>query len=396
MEPKVAENNQLSEVSMNTMAARPTLQQMLKNAMVGASVGSSKIAAEATRQLENLEGDVESANQAPSNEPEEKVSGAYARKLASAAEYCAELIKTGASLGGPWSVTESKVQPGKGPGALTVMEAPSGPPPSENSGQATSGNQPPKNPGLQKQLASGTDAATQIDNDINYRPGQGAEAGWAPMGDHSKLSMAQLIKKMASGDVVIQQSPDQPKPAAAPAPKPMMAAPMSAAPAPTGTSIQTAPSSPEQPAAMADPSGGDKISHVQRILKIAAQRKQAEDAINPAHISAGAAQAPQTSESDQPGPGGENKSLVPTTAQGVADFTRRDAKAPVKAEMKQYLNEPMMSADTDKVLANAFGHTGEAGAKISSVQEVSKVASVRGLMRQLAENAGVNPVTFRK
>lgn len=200
MEPKVAraDNQLMSEVSMNTMAARPTLQQMLKNAMAGASVGSTKIAQEAQRQLENLDG--ESGQQSEVQQPEqaeEKVSSAYARKLASAVEYCTELMKTGADLGGPWNLTESKVEPGKGPGALQVMESPGGPPPSENVGQATAGNQPPKNPGLQKQLASGTDSATQMANDINHRPGADAEAGWAPMGDHSKLSMAQRVKMAA-------------------------------------------------------------------------------------------------------------------------------------------------------------------------------------------------------
>ena len=342
MEPKVAraDNQLMSEVSMNTMAARPTLQQMLKNAMAGASVGSTKIAQEAQRQLENLDG--ESGQQSDAQQPdqaEEKISGAYARKLASAVEYCAELIKTGADLAGPYNLTENKVEPGKGPGALQVMEAPGGPPPSENVGQATAGNQPPKNPGLQKQLASGTDAATQLDNDINHRPGADAEAGWAPMGDHSKLSMAQRIKMAAQE--------------------------------------------------------AEKGASVTAIRKLAAQRKQAEEAINPAHISAGAAQAPQTIEANQPGPGGEYKGLVPTTPKEVANFTRREAKAPMKQEMRQYVDEPMMSESSDKVLANAFGHTDEAGAKISSAQEVSKVASARALMRRLAESAGVNPVTFR-
>ena len=344
MEPKVARahNQLMSEVSMNTMAARPTLQQMLKNAMAGASVGSTKIAEEAKRQLENLEGESdkdkkEEKKDKKSDESEEKVSGAYARKLASAIEYCAELlVKTGADLAGPWNVTESKVEPGKGPGALQVMEAPSGPPPSDNVGKATAGNQPPKNPGLQRQLASGKDAPTQLENDINHRPGADAEASWAPDGDHSKLSMAQRIKAAAK-----------------------------------------------------------QASVVQMIRKIAAQQKKAEDAINPARVTAGAAQAPQTLEASDPGPGGEDKNLVPTTPQGVADFTRRQAKAPMKQEMRQYVDEPMMSESSDKVLANAFGHTDQAGAKISSAQEVSKVASARALMRRLAESAGVNPTTYR-
>ena len=131
------------------------------------------------------------------------------------------------------------------------------------------------------------------------------------------------------------------------------------------------------------------------IRKTAAQLKQAEDAANPAHISAGAAVAPVTSEAGQPGPAASGKDRVPTTAQGVADYTRRAAKAPEKADMRRYLDEPMQSAADDKVLEHAFGHTGEAGAKISSVQELSKTAAARGLMQKLAEAAGVNPVTYR-
>jgi hypothetical protein len=349
MEPKVAHGNQFDEVSMNTMATRPTLQQMLKNAMDGASVGSAKIAQEAQRQLDNLDGQSDGAAQP--EQAEEKVSGAYARKLASAVEYCVELMKTGADLAGPWNVTENKVEPGKGPGALKVMEAPSGPPPSEDVGQAHA--QPPQHPGTKRQLASGKDAPTQMDNDVDHRPGSRAEAGWAPMGDHSKLSMAQLIRKTAA-DKTVQPT--------------------------------------ERPA---ESTATKSASVVQQIRKLAGQAKQAEDAINPAKITAGKAQPPDTLEAGDAGPAGKDKGLVPTTPEGVADFKRRQAKAPMKQEMHQYVDEPMMSESTDKVLAHAFGHTDQAGAKISSAQEVSKVASARALMRQLAENAGVNPVTFK-
>ncbi len=435
---------------MNTMAARPTLQQMLKNAMAGASVGSTKIAQEAQRQLENLDG--ESGQQSDAQQPdqaEEKISGAYARKLASAVEYCAELIKTGADLAGPYNLTENKVEPGKGPGALQVMEAPGGPPPSENVGQATAGNQPPKNPGLQKQLASGTDAATQLDNDINHRPGADAEAGWAPMGDHSKLSMSQRIKMAAQGKTAGQMADymvggvpglmlgDKARQAGVDAGDAALYPQMTGL---AGTALggiggaglgaligRATGKGNTGPGATLGALGGtlagtlggvgygwhsknkeldaliaakkaqeaEKGASVTAIRKLAAQRKQAEEAINPAHISAGAAQAPQTIEANQPGPGGEYKGLVPTTPKEVANFTRREAKAPMKQEMRQYVDEPMMSESSDKVLANAFGHTDEAGAKISSAQEVSKVASARALMRRLAESAGVNPVTFR-
>jgi hypothetical protein len=138
-----------------------------------------------------------------------------------------------------------------------------------------------------------------------------------------------------------------------------------------------------------------KQASVRDIRRMASLYKMAEDAINPARISAGPARMPDTIEADQSGPGATYKGLVPTDPRAVANFTRREAKAPMKREMDQYLDEPMMSESTDRVLANVFGHTDEAGAKISSAQEVSKVAAARALMRQLAESAGVNPVTFK-
>ena len=437
MEPKVARvcNQFMSEVSMNTMAARPTLQQMLKNAMAGASIGSTKIAEEANRQLENLEGGSSNAEER-TDEPEEKVSGAYARKLASAVEYCAEILKTGADLAGPWNLTESKVEPGKGPGALKVMESPDGPPISENSGQAR--RQPPVTPKLQKQLASGTDAATQIENDIDRRPGAGSEASWAPMGDQSKLSMVASIRKTAGGvgNYMVGGLPGvylgelareagTSEDAAALHPQLTGLAGMGVgvlAGAGLGALIgRTAPAMGAMVGGLAGAGIGglgggiagfvkkrnelnkliaekkalNKESSVAAIRKIAASYKTAEDATSPSHISAGPAKAPQTIEASTPGPGGKNKETVPTTPQSVAAFKRRDAKANVKAEMKQYLNEPMMSSESDKVLENAFSHTGEAGAKISSVQEVDKVASARNLMRQLAESAGVNPAAYQ-
>ena len=450
MEPKVAAQ-QLSEVSMNNMAARPTLQQMLKTAMAGASIGSTKIAEEAKRQLENLDVDSETVQAkhaaTQTDSADEGISTDYARKLASAAEYCAELlVKESANLGGQYGLTESKVEPGKGPGALTVLESPSGPSPSEDVGQAR--RQPPLNPGLRKALASGTDAATQLDADYDRRPGQSAEAGWAPMGDHSKLSMAQQIKTAAGAmakealshteeghkidaavlrirerhavemakelqdlDIMGYRKDDGSgthvgstrkafgTPLAPLADLRHLAYAAAKHEAgenawnPLGGTLT--PHKSEGPGASHLQFGRFKKASAQLIRKTAAQLKQAEDAANPAHISAGAAVAPVTSEAGQPGPAASGKDRVPTTAQGVADYTRRAAKAPEKADMRRYLDEPMQSAADDKVLEHAFGHTGEAGAKISSVQELSKTAAARGLMQKLAEAAGVNPVTYR-
>jgi hypothetical protein len=114
-------------------------------------------------------------------------------------------------------------------------------------------------------------------------------------------------------------------------------------------------------------------------------RKMAEDAINPAQVSAGSAASTSmpVSVTGQAGPPASGKERVPATAEGVADLTRRQAKSVPKSEMGAVIDEPMNSAAHDNVLQQAFSHTGEAGAKISSVQNV-KLAAAKALLRNLA------------
>jgi len=56
--------------------------------------------------------------------------------------------------------------------------------------------------------------------------------------------------------------------------------------------------------------------------------------------------------------------------QSAIDYTKGQAYANRKQDMKAYLSEPMMSAANDTVLRNAFDHTSEAGPKIASAQEL--------------------------
>lgn len=126
--------------------------------------------------------------------------------------------------------------------------------------------------------------------------------------------------------------------------------------------------------------------------------KQAEDAINPAQISAGAAVPPDTSASGEEGgqpvagaPQGPS-SLIGSNESAI-NYKRQTAYAPRKAELAQYFNEPALSAATDKTLQQAFDHTGEAGVKISS-QQLVKSAAARAFLAKLAEEekeAGDNP-----
>lgn len=121
--------------------------------------------------------------------------------------------------------------------------------------------------------------------------------------------------------------------------------------------------------------------------------KAAEDAINPAKISAGAAVPPDTSASGESGgapvggmPEG-NTSLV-SSIDSAINYTKGQAKAKSKEEMKAYTNEPALK--DDGALAAAFSHAGEAGTKMSSVQGSVKTAAARALLSKLAEAASQN------
>lgn len=219
---------------------------------------------------------------------------------------------------------EGTVSVGEGPGALQVTQTtPDGPPYviHTNSGQAATNK--PETPGLQKAHPQEHEA-TQLANDKDRAPG----AGDKPVSGSTKNASAPvgLLRKMA---------------------------------------------------------GQSRASASEPATLVRALLKQAEDAINPARISAGTSgQTLETSVTGQPGPAASGKDRVPATAQGVADMTRREAKSVPKQEMGALLDEPMMSASHDTVLQQAFSHTNEAGAKISSAQHV-KVAAARALLRNL-------------
>lgn len=124
------------------------------------------------------------------------------------------------------------------------------------------------------------------------------------------------------------------------------------------------------------------------LAKTAALKKKAEDAINPARISAGKTVAPDTRESGQAGPSSPQGSSMVGSSESVTNLTRRQAKAAPKAEMKAYIDQPALSAEHDHILQNAFSHTNQAGAKIAaqeSADAVIKTAAVRAYLEQLVD-----------
>ena len=122
--------------------------------------------------------------------------------------------------------------------------------------------------------------------------------------------------------------------------------------------------------------------------------KTAEDAINPAHISAGAAVPPETSEAGQPG--GEPVGGKPQGPSGLVgsnesaqNYKKNQAYAGRKTELGKYFNEPALTSSTDKTLSEAFEHTPQAGTKFASAGTggSTKVAAAKAVLSKLAEEA---------
>jgi hypothetical protein len=117
--------------------------------------------------------------------------------------------------------------------------------------------------------------------------------------------------------------------------------------------------------------------------------KQAEDAINPAKIAAGAAVPPETSMAGEAGgapAGGQPQGptgLVGSNESAI-NYSKRDAKSQVKPQLAKVLTEPALSAAHDHTLDQAFDHTGQAGVKISHSM---KTAAARVLLEKLAAEA---------
>jgi hypothetical protein len=119
-------------------------------------------------------------------------------------------------------------------------------------------------------------------------------------------------------------------------------------------------------------------------------KKMAEDATSPSSISAGPVQQndqgpPGVLNSSEAGPPAQDKGKVPVGHDATRAFTRADAKATPKQEMKAVLDEPMMSSQTDKVLDVNLSHDGDS--KISSARDVTKVAAARALLAKLHREA---------
>lgn len=326
------------------MAPRPTIQDMVKAAQAG-SLSRARVDEEARRQMENITGE----KTASAQEQEMSVPTQYIDKLAGALEFLA--TEFGKEASSAAHISETTQMPGKGPGALELSQATASTMLPDHKGQGH--HQPPHKPGVEKVRPSDAAANALQTNEAH------ATSGHTPQKVASNLlesNLARLgIKKVASENC---EKCGKPK---------------------------TACECKDEKKASALLEGNLSRLGV----------KQAEDAINPAHISAGPAVPPETSASGQPGGAPAGGQPGPGTQmvdsnQAATNYTKGQAKAGPKADMKKWFSEPALTSQTDSTLRAAFDSTPQAGTKFGSAGSV-KVASARALLETLLEEQN-NPV----
>jgi hypothetical protein len=341
--------------TMGQMASRPMLQDLVKAAMTDASQRASV----------NAEAHLQSTKTAEDKKCEKcgkekcacmgKTASAFqvdlGEKLAGALDFMAgELLKNAeGSLGGPYNLKEHLV--GSPPGVSQATASTSLP---DHKGQATPAHVTPMSPPLQKDLPAEHGATQMKDNIAEGLEHQKMPPNIVSSGKHA--SVADMVTaKLAATKIASEAEKKETEG-------------LAAAKAGIEHAEAAHKSEPEnkKEGAAAPTSLVDYMA-----AKIAAETKVAEDAINPARISAGAAVPPATSQAGQPGGtpvGGAPKG--PSSLVGSNDsarhYQRSAAYAPRKAELGKYLKEPALSMEHDSVLRDAFKHTAQAGTKFAS------------------------------
>lgn len=352
MEPRGLEFlPKLSEATMPStqMTTTPTIQEMLKAAMAG-TIDKIDVTTEAARQLGATTDKTASARASDSIPTEDLL------KLADAIGFIADQLEKGAAIELPHPAGGAPA-PGTGPGAIKVMKAESsgGPVlhPGGSGGKAEAGA--PMETGKHGPAPSnamGTNEKMHHGSQPVHPMGKNAE-------DASKLAASNLerLEKVAL------------------LPKPDMAMHAANLAKKTLPSLAGAGGMAAHFANKAAPAAAGGI-----VSQIA---KQAEDAINPAQISGGAAVPPDASaagEKNLPAPHGSTNLIESNRA--AIDYTKRDAKSEPITEVGRVFTETPMK---DPVLREVFDHAGQAGVKTSSARlDMTKVSAARALLSKLA------------
>jgi hypothetical protein len=356
-----------------SIQTRPTLQDMLKAAMAG-TAGKVDITAEANLQLTNH-------GEEP-DEPPEKLAADYSIpteqcvKLADAVDFVAVEVAKEADIAQP------KVEVGKGPGALDVSKAES----SEaniDAGQGGSAKPectPPKNPPIQAEPVQSGKANTGFQDNLGMKHPEQPTDPWG--NEKGKISAA-VLERLGIKTSQVERFEGK------------------KAPPYTGKAAKGQP-----PVAMGgkEKAGGScpkTAAPINLIRHFAGQLKTAEDAINPAKVSAptvdpakppeGASEA-EKDVPPQPSDVTSQEKMVGSN-QAAIDYTKGQAKADPKSDMRKVLTEPMMSGSGDQVLQKTLDNAGKAGIKIGSAEaqqmaeDSTRISAARALLTKLAADA---------
>jgi hypothetical protein len=388
------------------MTSRPLVQDLVKQAMASAN-NRTKIASEGSRQMKLASAETQ---ESPEDTSAGSVSTDYALKLAAAIEFATpavvDMSKKAAPNAPPAHITETQQTGPEGVSHSHVSGTPPGP------GQQGKGrHQPPTNPGTQKAMSQ-EHGATQLENTIDHHVageqttamsgGKGKTAAKAPgIIDQGKKMLGDVAKGWkaeGAGKALAKKAPTAAT-VGATARKYAPHAAVGAAGLGVGVAAGRASKDDGEKGASADLEqknleflskvAGVNPAKLSIVDEMHAYIKQAEDAINPASISAGPAVPPDTNAAGEPGGapvGGmpQGPSSLVGSNESAINYKKQTAYSPRKAELARYFSEPALSAATDKTLHEAFAHTGEAGVKISS-QQLVKSAAARSLLAKLAE-----------
>lgn len=377
--PKIAHR----EVPMSgTMTHRLTIHEMIKAAGAG-TLDQAAVTLEAERQQANRGEPTATSTKTASAAPalsQNSIPTYYVEKLAGACEFMLDELREKAA-----AEATSANGPGKGPNALQVLEATS-----ENNefkdghqGQATPAHVVPKTPGTHKPAETPAGPATALDTNAAEAVGGKQKV--------SSVSVTELRKAAGAKDTLIRAAgyakglgKDAVKGAKKGLDKVVdhpafdVVNPLVAAAGGVGVGHGLAKGEKKEASAV-DPRLVDYFLSM---------TKAAEDAINPAQISAGAAVPPETSASGESGgaPAGglpQGPTGLVGSNESAINYTKGQAKAQVKPQLSAVLTEPALSAAHDTTLGKAFDHTGAAGVKISSMRS----AAARAVVEKLAEAA---------
>lgn len=349
------------------MAGRPMLQDLVKAAMVE-SAGRVSVTEEARRQEKT--GAEEKCAKCGKEKEKCACGGKMAsalveseavEKLASAVDFVAELLKQAANLAGPFSLSEHlQTNP---PGVSHATASQTLP---DHKGEGK--NHVPMHPPMQKDLPAER-GKTQMEDNMDEDHHLHAHQMQNNNVGKKTASIAEMVRAKLAADEVEKKETEG----------------LETAKKGLEEAEKAHKSEPENKKEGGAPSLADYMG--ERV-------KAAEDAINPAKISAGAAVAPETMEAgqapkEQPAggaPNGPRKYVA--SIEAAIKATKGETHGHRRAELKKYFSEPALTKSTDRTLQVAFDNTGKAGPKIASAAPAAsvKTAAARVLLSKLAED----------